>query len=141
MQGLYQAPNKVGSCLLLKAGGREKATATLFSTTAAPWSKPVAKAPQKNFASRTLGDNYAPERELNSQVPLLVAKKRSGQIRLSLPRPWSNSSHATPNSRSSETIHYTCYEEVSSPSHLCLGKPGLSPTQMAIWPPRETRRD
>lgn len=73
-------PVNIRSCLLLKAGEREKATATVFSSTAAPWSKLVAKAPRKNSASQTLGDDYAPERELNSQVPLLVTKETRSNL-------------------------------------------------------------
>lgn len=57
----------------------------LFSTTTAPWSKPVAKVPLKNSGSQTLGDNYAPERELNSQVPFLIAKEiRSNQVEFAM---------------------------------------------------------
>lgn len=57
----------------------------LFSTTTAPWSKLVAKVPLKNSGSQTLGDNYAPERELNSQVPFLIAKEiRSNQVEFAM---------------------------------------------------------
>jgi hypothetical protein len=47
--------------------------------------------PLQNSVSQTLGEDYAPKRELNSQVLLLV-EKRSGQIRLILPSTWSNGS-------------------------------------------------
>lgn len=67
--------------MLLEAREREKATATLFSTQAASSSKLVARVPLHNSALQTLGKDYAPKRELNSLVLLLVAKEiRSNQV-------------------------------------------------------------
>lgn len=54
---------------------------TLLSTQAASSSKLVARVPLQNSALQTLGTDYAPKRELNSLVLLLVAKEiRSNQV-------------------------------------------------------------